>query len=132
MKKNFFKRGMSALLAIVMCLSAFIGIGSTTAFAAESVTDEVVMFSFPREGDSNFGADWGHGELKFMNGWFNGSTKKITVYTIGSWWWTAFIWAAVAALTVCGIALYNKFADKNTRSVDEFIGRGNKSNSYDW
>ena len=85
MKKNFFKRGMSALLAIVMCLSAFIGIGSTTAFAAESVTDEVVMFSFPREGDSNFGADWGHGELKFMNGWFNGSTKKITVYTIGSW-----------------------------------------------
>ena len=85
MKKNFFKRGMSALLAVVMCLSAFIGIGSTTAFAAESVTDEVVMFSFPREGDSNFGADWGHGELKFMNGWFNGSTKKITVYTIGSW-----------------------------------------------
>lgn len=84
MKKRFFKRGLSAVLAIVMCLSTFLGIGTTTAFAAD-VTDDVVMFSFPREGDSNFGADWGHGELKFMNGWFNGSTKKITVYTIGSW-----------------------------------------------
>ena len=84
MKKRFFKRGLSAVLAIVMCLSTFLGIGTTTAFAAD-VTDEVVMFSFPREGDSNFGGDWGHGELKFMNGWFNSSTKKITVYTIGSW-----------------------------------------------
>lgn len=84
MKKRIFKRGLSAVLAIVMCLSTFLGIGTTTAFAAD-VTDDVVMFSFPREGDSNFGADWGHGELKFMNGWFNGSTKKITVYTIGSW-----------------------------------------------
>ena len=34
------------------------------------------------------------------------------VYTVGSWWWTAFIWAAVAALTVIGIVLYNKAADK--------------------
>ena len=55
MKKSFFKRGASALLAVVMCLSTFLGIGSTTAFAAENTTDEVVMFSFPREGDSNFG-----------------------------------------------------------------------------
>ena len=78
MKKHFFKRGLSAVLAIVMCLSTFLGIGTTTAFAAD-VTDEVVMFSFPREGDSNFGGDWGHGELKFMNGWFNSSTKKITI-----------------------------------------------------
>ncbi|MBQ9118029.1 MAG: ferrous iron transport protein B [Clostridia bacterium] len=34
------------------------------------------------------------------------------VYTIGAWWWTAFIWAAVVALTVVGIVLYNKKADK--------------------
>ena len=61
MKKSFFKRGTSALLAVIMCLSAFLGFGSTTAFAAESTTDEVVMFSFPREGDANIGGDWGHG-----------------------------------------------------------------------
>ena len=30
------------------------------------------------------------------------------VYTIGSWWWTAFIWAAVVALVVVGVVLYNK------------------------
>ena len=84
MKKRFFKRGLSAVLAIVMCLSTFLGIGTTTAFAAD-VTDEVVMFSFPREGDSNFGGDWDHGELQYMNGWSASSSKKITVYTIGSW-----------------------------------------------
>ena len=82
MKKSFFKRGASALLAVVRCLSTFLGVGSTTAFAAENTTDEVVMFSFPREGDSNFGGDWGHGELKYMNGWSAASTKKITVYTM--------------------------------------------------
>ena len=37
------------------------------------------------------------------------------IYTIGSWWWTAFIWAAVAALVVLGIALYNKHADKKAK-----------------
>lgn len=30
------------------------------------------------------------------------------IYTIGSWWWTAFIWAAVVALVVVGVVLYNK------------------------
>ena len=34
------------------------------------------------------------------------------VYTIGSWWWTAFIWAAVVAVAVCIIIAYNKKADK--------------------
>ena len=35
------------------------------------------------------------------------------VYTIGSWWWTAFIWAAAIALTAWGVILYNKKAEKN-------------------
>lgn len=30
------------------------------------------------------------------------------VYTIGSWWWTSFIWAVVVALVVVGIVLFNK------------------------
>lgn len=34
------------------------------------------------------------------------------IYTIGSWWWTSFIWAVVAAVVVFGIIGYNK-----TRSV---------------
>ena len=85
MKKNLFRKGMSALLAVMMCLSAFIGMGTTTAFAAEAETDEVVMMAFPREGDDNYSANWGHGKLHYMNGWFAGDSKKVTVYTIGSW-----------------------------------------------
>ena len=34
MKTHFFKRGIAGLLSLVMCLSAFIGLGTTTAFAA--------------------------------------------------------------------------------------------------
>lgn len=30
------------------------------------------------------------------------------VYTVGSWWWTAFIWAAVAAIVISIIVLKNK------------------------
>lgn len=35
------------------------------------------------------------------------------IYLIGSWWWTAFIWAAVIAAGIVGIVLYNKRAPKN-------------------
>lgn len=34
MKKNLFKRGMAGLLSLVMCLTALVGIGTTTAYAA--------------------------------------------------------------------------------------------------
>ena len=33
MKKNLFKRGMAGLLSLVMCLTALVGIGTTTAYA---------------------------------------------------------------------------------------------------
>ncbi len=79
------KKGVSALLAVVMCLSTFLGIGSTTVFAAENITDEVVMISYPRDGDSNLGGNWGHGNLQYMNGWSAAETRLMTVYTVGSW-----------------------------------------------
>ena len=34
MKRNLFKRGMAGLLSLVMCLTALVGLGTTTAFAA--------------------------------------------------------------------------------------------------
>ena len=37
--------------------------------------------------------------------------SSMAVYTILTWWWTAFIWAAVAAVTIICIRLYNKKAD---------------------
>lgn len=52
MKKNFFKRGMAGLLSLVMCLTALVGIGTTTAYAAGERA-EVYLVSFPRSGDAN-------------------------------------------------------------------------------
>ena len=84
MKKSYFKRGTSALLALIMCLTAMIGFGSTTAFAAGEEA-EVAMFTFPRDGDANYGADWGHEAKHYMNGWTAGEVKGNTVYAVGSW-----------------------------------------------
>ncbi len=39
------------------------------------------------------------------------------VYTIGSWWWTCFVWAAVIAVTVIVIVMYNKGVFKRSKSV---------------
>lgn len=35
---------------------------------------------------------------------------SVIVYTIGSWWWTAFIWAILLAVAICLMVLYNKKA----------------------
>ena len=41
------------------------------------------------------------------------------VYTVGEWWWTALIWAAIAVVAVLGIAAYNKSADKKAQLLKE-------------
>lgn len=51
MKRNLFKRGMAGLLSLVMCLTALVGLGTTTAFAAGEQA-EVYLISFPRSGDA--------------------------------------------------------------------------------
>ena len=87
MTKSIFKRGMSGLLAVLMCFSALIGIGSTTAFAA-SETSESYMISFPRDGDSNqvYSTDaWGHTSKTYMNGWKTASSTVYTVHVQGSY-----------------------------------------------
>lgn len=86
MKTSILRKGTSLLMALVMCLSAFIGIGSTTAFAAGEEA-EAVLISFPRDGDVNYSAgDWGHGHLNYMNGWSAGETRFNTVYAMGSYY----------------------------------------------
>ena len=59
------KRIMSLFLAALMCVTSLVGMG-TTAYAAEE-TDDVYLISFPRDGDSNYNAEWGHGSHTFMN-----------------------------------------------------------------
>lgn len=84
MNKSIFKRGASAFLAILMCLTAMIGIGSTTAFAAGEKA-EVVLMTFPRDGDANYDAEWGHGAKRYMNGWTAAEVRGPTIYSVGSW-----------------------------------------------
>ena len=77
------KRLMSLFLAALMCVTSFAGIG-TTAYAAEE-TDEVCLVSFPRSGDSNYNAEWGHGSHTFMNDWKTGTSRYTTVRSMGSY-----------------------------------------------
>ena len=77
------KRIMSLFLAALMCVTSLVGIG-TTAYAAEE-TDDVYLISYPRDGDSNYNAEWGHGSHTFMNGWKTGTSRYTTVRAMGSY-----------------------------------------------
>lgn len=83
MKTQKIKKCMSLFLAALMCVTTLFGIG-TTAYAAEE-TDEVCLVSFPRDGDANYGGEWGHGSFSFMNGWSSGSSRYTTVRAMGSY-----------------------------------------------
>ncbi len=83
MKTSIFKKGVSVFMAMLMCLSALVGIGTTTAFAA-GTESEVYMISFPRDGDANYGGTWGHSNLQYMNGWSSGSSNYTTVRAMGT------------------------------------------------
>lgn len=82
MKTLKLKKIMSLFLAALMCVTTLAGFG-TTAYAAEE-TDEVYLVSFPRDGDANYGGEWGHGSYNFMNGWSSGSSRYTTVRAMGS------------------------------------------------
>ena len=50
--------------------------------------------------------------------WLTASYLASTaVYTIGTWWWMAFIWVAVIALAIALIVLYNKKAAKKEKTL---------------
>lgn len=83
MKTQKFKRTLSLFLAMLMCVTTLFGIG-TTAFAAEE-TDEVYLISYPRDGDANYGGEWGHNSLSFMNGWSTATSRFTTIRAMGSY-----------------------------------------------
>ena len=67
MVKTKFKKAVSLMLAVVMSLTAFMGIGATTAFAAVGEKADVYLVDYPRSGDTNNNGEWGHGNLNYMN-----------------------------------------------------------------
>ena len=83
MKTQKFKRTLSLFLAMLMCVTTLFGMG-TTAFAAEE-TDEVYLISYPRDGDANYGGEWGHDSLSFMNGWSTAASRFTTIRAMGSY-----------------------------------------------
>ena len=85
MVKTKFKKAVSLMLAAVMSLTAFMGIGATTAFAAVGEKADVYLVDYPRSGDTNNNGEWGHGNLNYMNGWKGLSTRYTGLRAMGSY-----------------------------------------------
>lgn len=83
MKKSVFKRGTAMVLAVVMCLMAFLGSGPLTAHAAGEQA-EVYMIGFPRDGEADFNG-WGHPELHYMNGWVTPQSSYTNIRAMNSY-----------------------------------------------
>ena len=85
MVKTKIKRAVSFVMATVLSLSAFMSIGTSTAFAASGEKTKVYMVDFPRDGDANYDGVWGHSNLTLKNGWHTGSSTHTNLKTIGSY-----------------------------------------------
>ena len=86
MKKHF-KKGMSGLLAFLMCFTVLLGAGTVPAFAAsESCTTYSV--AFPRDGDANqvySNEAWGHPALTHMNGWHSNDVDTMSLHCMNGY-----------------------------------------------
>ena len=85
MVKTKIKRAVSFVMATVLSLSAFMSIGTSTAFAASGEKTKVYMVDFPRDGDANYDGMWGHSNLTLKNGWHTGSSTHTNLKAIGSY-----------------------------------------------
>ena len=79
MVKTKIKRAVSFVMATVLSLSAFMSIGTSTAFAASGEKTNVYMVDFPRDGDANYDGVWGHSNLTLKNGWHTGSSTPLPI-----------------------------------------------------
>ena len=85
MVKTKIKRAVSFVMATVLSLSAFMSIGTSTAFAASGEKTNVYMVDFPRDGDANYDGVWGHSNLTLKNGWHTGSSTHTNLKAIDSY-----------------------------------------------
>ena len=85
MVKTKIKRAVSFVMATVLSLSAFMSIGTSTAFAASGEKTKVYMVDFPRDGDANYDGVLGHSNLTLKNGWHTGSSTHTNLKAIGSY-----------------------------------------------
>ena len=84
MKNSFFKRSVSLLLSIIICLSTIVGVALTA--SAASTTGKAIVIGYPRNGDANYSTvTWGHDELHYMGGWMSHKGRHTTFYTMNSY-----------------------------------------------
>ena len=84
MAKLKIKRAVSFVMATVLSLTAFMGVGANTAFASAGEKTNVYMVDFPRDGDANCDGVWGYNNLTLKNGWHTGSATHTNLKAIGS------------------------------------------------
>ena len=84
MKTSNFKRSIALLMAMVLCFTAFAGVG-IPAVSAAGEEAEVFMIGFPRDGDAKYDANWGHPTLNFMNGWTSNENNRTNIRAMGSY-----------------------------------------------
>lgn len=83
MKRKVLKKGLSAFLAFLMCLTTLMSMG-TTVFAATQV--DAYMVDFPRSGDANYSSSsWGHSSASLMGGWSMQSHNMTTIHCLNSY-----------------------------------------------
>ena len=84
MKNSFFKRSVSLLLSLIICLSTIVGVALTA--SAASITGKAIVIGYPRNGDANYSTvTWGHDELHYMGGWMSHKGRHTTFYTMNSY-----------------------------------------------
>lgn len=84
MKNSFFKRSVSLLLSLIICLSTIVGVALTA--SAASTTGKAIVIGYPRNGDANYSTvTWGHDELHHMGGWMSHKGRHTTFYTMNSY-----------------------------------------------
>jgi len=84
LKNSFFKRSVSLLLSLIICLSTIVGVALTA--SAASTTGKAIVIGYPRNGDANYSTvTWGHDELHYMGGWMSHKGRHTTFYTMNSY-----------------------------------------------
>lgn len=83
MIRKSYKRVISLILAVALCISAFSGLG-TVVFAAGAEEADVCIVEYPRGADTNR-SNWGHGKMSFMNGWGMEEASTVALRAMNSY-----------------------------------------------
>ena len=85
MKKLNLRKYISLIMALLMSFTSFAGIVTPVSAAAGEKTD-VYIVHYPRSEDVAFSnKNWGHGDMKFMNGWKCDAIDHISFRGMGSY-----------------------------------------------